>query len=359
MTKPNSPGRNTWSTYQGQSRPSDPAKPAATPAPATGPMVRLPAHLAVAQYRLTVEALDMLDLPPFKTSALRGGFGHTFKRLVCTRPYLCEAHCHLANDCPYGYIFETTPPQDSEVLRNFSEIPRPFIIQSANDWRQKIPRGERLSFGLVLVGAAINHLSYFIAVFRELGRVGLGRTQGRYRLRAVEAIPFPGGDPMTIYEAETDTLRGLDTTIISSAIEAEAAHLAADRLTLSFLTPTRLKEQGRWINRGPEFQVVVRTLLGRLSSLSYFHCNERLDVDFRGLIDRAKTVEVAACDTYWEDWSRVSGRQKQRIEMGGLVGQVTYSGDLAPYRALLTLGELIHVGKGTVFGNGQYRIGRG
>ncbi|NJN99775.1 MAG: CRISPR system precrRNA processing endoribonuclease RAMP protein Cas6, partial [Anaerolineales bacterium] len=44
------------------------------------------------------------------------------------------------------------------------------------------------------------------------------------------------------------------------------------------------------------------------------------------------------------------------IEMGGLVGRVTYEGDLTEYLPLLALGELIHVGKGTVFGNGQYQI---
>jgi CRISPR/Cas system endoribonuclease Cas6 (RAMP superfamily) len=56
--------------------------------------------------------------------------------------------------------------------------------------------------------------------------------------------------------------------------------------------------------------------------------------------------------------NRVSGRQKKRIEMGGLVGKVTYEGDLTDYLPLLALGELIHVGKGTVFGNGQYEIVR-
>ena len=35
---------------------------------------------------------------------------------------------------------------------------------------------------------------------------------------------------------------------------------------------------------------------------------------------------------------------------------MTYEGDLSDYLALLALGELVHVGKGTVFGNGQYRI---
>ena len=40
----------------------------------------------------------------------------------------------------------------------------------------------------------------------------------------------------------------------------------------------------------------------------------------------------------------------------GLIGQVTYKGDLQAYLPLLLLGELIQAGKGTVRGNGQYQI---
>jgi hypothetical protein len=97
-------------------------------------------------------------------------------------------------------------------------------------------------------------------------------------------------------------------------------------------------------------------LLGRISSLSYFHCGQPFEADFRGLINRAAGVKIIENDTRWQDWSRFSGRQKQWIELGGLVGRVTYSGDLGEYLPLLALGELVHVGKGTVFGNGQFQI---
>jgi CRISPR/Cas system endoribonuclease Cas6 (RAMP superfamily) len=97
-------------------------------------------------------------------------------------------------------------------------------------------------------------------------------------------------------------------------------------------------------------------LLGRISSLSYFHCGQPLQADFRGLIDRAAQVQLVNSQTRWEDWSRFSGRQHQRIELGGLIGRATYRGPLAEYLPLLALGELVHVGKGTVFGNGQYQI---
>ncbi|GAB4546590.1 MAG: hypothetical protein Kow0063_41050 [Anaerolineae bacterium] len=110
------------------------------------------------------------------------------------------------------------------------------------------------------------------------------------------------------------------------------------------------------MREGPPFPVLVKALLGRVSSLSYFHCGQRWEADFRGLIDRAAGVRVAGCESGWQDWSRYSGRQKQRVEMGGLVGCVTYEGDLRDYLPLLALGEWVHVGKGTVFGNGKYVI---
>jgi hypothetical protein len=51
----------------------------------------------------------------------------------------------------------------------------------------------------------------------------------------------------------------------------------------------------------------------------------------------------------WVDWERYSSRQDTKINLGGLlVGEATYEGDLAEFMPLIRLGELIHVGKGTV-----------
>lgn len=322
------------------------------------PLPLLPAAFALAQYRLTLEALDPLHLPPYKGSTLRGGFGTTFKRLVCFQPGACQKCCQLGNTCPYGYIFETSPPAGSQALRNLDEIPRPFIIEPPADRRTTYRPGEQLTFGLTLVGRAINYLPYFIAVFQELGRIGLGRSQGRYRLLAVEAASSYSRQVEPVYLAKDEVIRMVDAATSGQTIAAHAAVLPSRRLTLHFLTPARLKHQGQWTHEGPSFHILIKSLLGRISSLSYFHCGQPLEVDFRGLIDRAAGVKMAQCETHWEDWARVSGRQHQRIEMGGLVGRVTYEGDLTEYLPLLALGELVHVGKGTVFGNGQYSIER-
>ncbi|MGH2391800.1 MAG: CRISPR system precrRNA processing endoribonuclease RAMP protein Cas6 [Chloroflexota bacterium] len=42
--------------------------------------------------------------------------------------------------------------------------------------------------------------------------------------------------------------------------------------------------------------------------------------------------------------------------MGGLVGKITFTGDLAPFLPWLVWGEIRHVGKDTAKGNGLYQI---
>jgi hypothetical protein len=318
----------------------------------------IPNAFTLSHYRFTLAARDPIHLPPFKGSALRGGFGHAFKSMVCFQPEVKTcAGCLLRYNCPYPYVFETLVPPDSDVLRSNERVPLPLIIEPPLDRHTSYAPGEALTFGVTLVGKAADFLAYFVIAFQELGRRGLGRERGRFRLAQVVAVNPLNGEEMPVFdEAQPTHIRVGLLPVDSDAITARAAALPPDRITLDFLTPTRLKHQGRWVEAGPPFHVLVKTLLGRISSLSYFHCGHKLEADFRGLIDRAEAVCMAPSQTEWQDWSRFSGRQKQRVEMGGLVGRVTYAGDLRDYLPLLALGEWVHVGKGTVFGNGQYRI---
>ncbi|MBZ0161049.1 MAG: CRISPR system precrRNA processing endoribonuclease RAMP protein Cas6 [bacterium] len=105
-----------------------------------------------------------------------------------------------------------------------------------------------------------------------------------------------------------------------------------------------------------DFHVLIRNLLRRLSALSYFHCGRQLNLDFKELIAQAQKIKADKTDLRWVDWTRYSNRQKRKIQMGGLIGQVTYSGPLAGFLPFLRLGELVHVGKGTVFGLGKYTL---
>ena len=316
--------------------------------------------LKIAKYRFTLEARGQLRLPPYKGSTLRGGFGQVFKSTVCFQPEAKSCgSCLLRQKCPYAYVFETAPPADSEVLSKNRTVPLPFVIQPPLERRTIYRPGETLDFDLVLVGEAINYLSYFVVVFRELGKVGIGWKRGRYDLQQVSAVQ-PLKDAETIIFDGTDLLvSGEDLSVGYLEIEEQACRLGkglgASPVTVNFLTPTRLKHGGRYVEC-PDFHVLVRAILRRVSSLYYFHCGHRWETDYRGLVERAQGIETAEAHTSWVDWERYSKRQRQRMNLGGFVGQVSYQGNLEPFLPLLVLGQLVHVGKACVFGNGRYEI---
>jgi CRISPR/Cas system endoribonuclease Cas6 (RAMP superfamily) len=81
-----------------------------------------------------------------------------------------------------------------------------------------------------------------------------------------------------------------------------------------------------------------------------------LDLDFKELIERAENIKCADSDLRWYDWERYSARQDTRMKMGGFIGKVVFEGDIEEFMSLITLGEHVHVGKGTSFGLGKYKI---
>ncbi len=314
--------------------------------------------LRAAAFRFEIEALAPLRLPPHKGSTLRGGFGHVFKKTACAQPQLAEcAPCLLRYTCPYPYLFESSPPPEAEVLRLNEDVPQPFIIEPPLDERTEIPAGERLTFGLTLVGKAIGYLPYFMVAFRELGGAGLGHRSGKYALREVAARHPHTAESRRLYDGQGLLVKNGNGPIelTDETLMARAASWPGDRIRISFLTPARLKHEGDYAVQ-PEFHVLARALLRRVSSLAYFHCGARWEADFKGLIALAETVRLAEARTEWVDWERWSTRQERMMNLGGLVGEAVYEGNLTPFLPLLAAGELLHVGKATAFGNGLYRV---
>jgi len=359
-------------------------------------------------------ARERLDLPAYLGSTLRGAFGHVFRTLAC--PGRFNQPCPIPDTCPYHLIFETSPPPGSEALRTHDEIPRPFVISPITDdgakWlergRHEIAPGSELSFYLTLIGRAQEFFPYFVVALREIDRLGRhrehlaqpGEVGAPRRVRDIEAggessapgvevafSPPPAradGQPSRLSPHKTVELRRIDlldplsnnrhggrryglTRVYDAADNlvrprrksitlSDCAALpapASGRFTLDFLTQTRLKHEGGFA-RVPEFQIVFRRLLGRLSSLSRFHCGAPLDIDFRGLIDQAGQVRLIENQTRWVSWTRYSSRQRQRMDWEGLVGRSTYEGDIEGLWRYLVFGQWTHVGKGATFGLGKY-----
>jgi CRISPR-associated endoribonuclease Cas6 len=307
---------------------------------------------------------------------LRGGFGYAFKRVVCAiRNKECP-DCILKEKCVYSYVFETPPPSDTKIMRKYKSAPHPFVIEPPMDKRRGFKPGDEINFGLTLIGRVIDYLPYFIYTFDELGKTGIGKGKAKYELQDVSC------DGKTIYDSDTKTLKPFiaSSVLIPPLVRGDEegsennpplANLQRSvpplerggkggffnkRLTLNFLTPTRILYDGH-LTLDLEFHILIRNLLRRLSLLYYFHCNgDPSTWDFKGIIEQSKEIKVKEKNLRWYDWSRYSGRQETRIKMGGFAGDISFEGDIEPFMPLIKSGEVLHVGKGTGFGLGKYEI---
>jgi len=101
-------------------------------------------------------------------------------------------------------------------------------------------------------------------------------------------------------------------------------------------------------------RTLMATLFRRLSSLCYFHCGVELDLPFKELLRLAEQVTTVHSSFTWMEQRRYSTRQHRLVHVDGLVGEATFRGAMGPFLPFLLAGELVHVGKGCVFGAGKY-----
>jgi len=308
----------------------------------------------IATFRFSLSAVDRLELPSYKGSVLRGGFGHVFKSIVCSlRAKDCDS-CMLRSSCIYAYVFETPPPNNAEMMRLYPSAPHPFVIEPHESADAVYEPGAQLVFNLILIGKAIDYLPYFVYTFVELGKRGLGRLRGKYSVDTVASVDRESR-PMVVYDDQSGTM---DESFHRFRLADLLPEKPPSAVTLELVTPTRIRFEGNLSDR-LDFHVLMRALLRRISSLSYFHCGEKLDIDFRETIARARDVATTRHELRWVDWQRYSGRQKRHMTLGGVVGQVQYDGELADFVPFIRLGEIVHVGKACAFGLGKYRVGVG
>lgn len=312
------------------------------------------------QYEVVLKVEEPLMLPAYKGSTLRGNFGATLKRLCCTHDLqTCDAK-PPACQCPYGFLFEPKNTTGDPHIRAGEEVARPFVIEPPLDAKRDYRVGETITFRLLLFGKAQEYLPYFLVTFRELPPLGIPPHRGRIRLDEIWAVNDVAGVKQRIYLSADRLVRNVAQPLTFADLAATAAQYPTDRLTLHFQTNTILRYQSRTLRR-LEFHALLSRLLQRLETIAALYGDaaqsSRLQhFDPPALIRAAKSITIADDRTHWNVWSRYSRRQEQKIPMGGVVGHVTYAGDLTPFLPLLLMGQYLHVGKGCVFGLGKFSV---
>ncbi len=288
-------------------------------------------------------------LPVFTGSTFRGAFGHALKRVVCALKHEQCSRCLLIDRCVYAKVFETSP---GGGLPTGPSPPHPFVIEPPLSGDRGFRRGESFVLGLLLFGEAAELLPYFFYAIKQMGEAGIGRRLNGHRPRfSLESITSRG---IILYQTWTDCM---------SSASAERMELddflrgreRCNKVTVVVETPLRLKHDNRLQGEIP-FHVLIRAALRRIADLSNHFGDGEPPLDYSGLVRRAGTISTVHSDLEWTSLRRYSNRQKRTVSIGGVLGSMTYQGELGEFLPVLKYCERVHMGKATTFGFGKIRV---
>jgi len=309
-------------------------------------MIKLP----IARYQFTFKIIKSFRQPEFAGSMLRGCFGHALKKIACITKQKQCAGCLMIQNCSYPAIFETPPKAHN--IQQFANIPNPYIIEPP-PWGSKDYYPEDLyQFSMVLTGTALEQLSLLILVWQKVFQWGVSKEKGRGEFVSVQLVK-ENGNKQLIYQAGSENILEHDKDYL---FEHNSNSVKTEQLQIKLLTLLRLQKYSKGV--GPDklkARDFLVTLLRRINLVNEFHNNIILIKNFEHFSQLAETITIKP-ELKWQNWTRYSNRQHQKMLLGGVTGQFNLQGDLQEFLPFLALGQYLHVGKNTTFGLGRYLI---
>jgi len=309
---------------------------------------------SLAAYRFFFEALEPVRFPAGSAgNAFRGAFGHILRRIACRDDCPGAKSCARRLECAYARLFE---PVCLEGPSGLADAPRPFVIRASGLDGRNYDSGETFWIDVHVFDLRQPVIPYLTAAMAALAEEGIGAARGRVRLGRVHSLDERGDPAACLYR---DGCWLDESPAPPIMVSLDPCHPAgAQALTVQFLTPTELKNQGR-VLAGAPFAVVFARARDRVSTLRALYGDGPLDIDFRGMAQRAAAVETLASQLQWVRAERRSSRTGQVHPLGGFVGEVRYRGLLGEFLPFLEAARWTGIGRQTVWGKGAISLRHG
>jgi len=310
--------------------------------------------LVFGKYRFSSCFQNQALLPPYKGSTFRGVFGHALKKIICTfTTHSCD-QCLLVQQCVYIKIFEPRRLKIPEMssIKQMTSMPSPFVIEPPLTSKTQYQKNDPFDFDLLLFGKINELFPYFIYAFDQMGSIGVGKyindQRGQFKLNRVSF------QDSIIYQSTEERLRDINATeTLNLEPDLEHRHKTFS-LKLTLETPLRFKID-RHLSTTLTFEQLVRVMLRRVSFLLTCYGSGNPNLDYQQIIQKAQSVKTTENQLRWKNWRRYSARQDRKMDMGGLIGSITYEGELAEFMPFIKFCSRVHLGKQTVFGLGKIK----
>lgn len=280
---------------------------------------------------------DDVKLGKHKESAIRGVLGHSLMDLNCilnSENRNCE-QCFFNGKCIASNIFSTSLKENVYFSDNNKICP--FIIR-CNNIKENLEYGESIKFSLLIFGDNCVFIPQIISAFCYAGRnYGLNNN-----IFSVDFVTNDVGD--IIFNGRYIDNKYIIIRKVSEYIEAKS-QMIDDILKLKIKNPIRFKSKGKF-KRDLNVEDIKNLLYRRVILLNALEGN---------LVNLNEiNIEILNKKIRFEEYGRYSNRQKKAMIFGGISGEINIRCLDNYSKNMLIAGELIHVGKNTSFGLGDY-----
>jgi len=274
----------------------------------------------ITYYKLDI-SLKPSSITPlsFIGSTLRGAFGVSLKKVVCINPsYACEG-CFAKDNCLF-YDFYELKNRAHQYRFDFDMNPKNY------------------DFSLYLFEGATEKLPYVIsAIHKMLTEQGLGVNRDKFEIENILC------NNKSIYNEGKFDLKDVQKKEFTPKVLTNNNN----NITLQLLTPLRMKYQGKLLNKKPPLETLLYSITNRLAEIKELPKNK---------LTFTPSYKEKSAKVQFVDQTRRSNRQKTKLQIGGVMGEIVYAEIDEKSLILLELGEIIGVGKQTVFGMGKISL---
>lgn len=282
-------------------------------------------YLEYLPVNFSIIAQEKSILPAYLGSTLRGAIGHV-----------------LRNDteaCHYLYDNRRLDKKRKEVLN-------PYIIVPPMIGKKLFHKNDVLNFDIMFLGDGAKYAKNVIDALNSQGGLRLGVRRNKFIFDKV----VHKTDQRVIWQNRTFYQAAMrKIPLVYKTLDN------VESVTIKFITPLRRRRNNELL-KDVDFSSIIRNITYRIKSLT-----ER----YGGLVDTeeiehihklSSKINTTKKDIELVNMERYSNRTKEKMDFGGLMGSMSFYGDLSLFVPWLYAAQILHIGGNTTFGMGRIEV---
>ncbi|MEK4529882.1 CRISPR system precrRNA processing endoribonuclease RAMP protein Cas6 [Paenibacillus sp. FSL H8-0104] len=274
---------------------------------------------------IRLECKETTRLPAFLGSTLHGVTGWALTR-------------HSES---YTYIFE-----NRRLGGAIQDIVNPYIIEPPRP-KPVYYKGDPLCFKLILIGDAVRYAKDILTSLDQAQIFGMGAERKAFELTDI----LHGDQYGQIWKQGQFNMNAAAPENMS----AYALQEHASWCSVHMVTPVRIRRGGALVQH-IDFPTIIRNITKRIQLLTERYGGQmNTDVAMKAC-ELASQISPTSAGMYLNEMHRYSSRKKESVDWSGMLGSLTFEGELSPFIPWLNAARILHIGRNSTFGCGQIDV---